>query len=546
MPLLWEALQRTDSRAALHVWTDDRYVPAAWRQVVADAEAAAAGLRRLGVRSGTRVACVLTNTAAAVRGLLGIWLAGGTVASLPLPSRGMSLEEYGEHIEVVLAGLGAELLVVDQQLEPLVPPGVRAHARIACWEKLEESGRGGPFDGSPPGADEVAFIQYSSGSTGEPKGCMLTSGAISRQLELIHGMLGAEPGAERVVSWLPLSHDMGIFGCLLYSLAYDQELALSPPERFVLSPRTWFRDLVDFRVTMTAGTSTGLHVATRAHARHRLAGDLHLKVCVLGAERIEVGALERAVECFGDNGLTMKAFMPAYGMAEATLAVTATPWDAAPKSIVLDAERLAEQRIVEVAPDDPKGTRIISTGPPCEGVTVDTAEPDRLSEILVSSPCLARGYVADEARTRQRFVDGRFHSGDLGVLRDGELYVVGRTDDLLSVGGRKVYAREIEAALDTVDAVRKGCAVVIDLPSGDGGTELVLAVELRRADADHDAFAAHAAAIARRKSGAALARCVFFKPNTLPRTPSGKVQRFRIRMLLTRRALTPVASVELG
>lgn len=544
--LLWDALQRTDFSASLNVWTDDRYVPATWRQVVSDAEAAATGLRRLGVRPGTRVACVLTNTAAAVRGLLGVWLAGGTVASLPLPSRGMSLEEYGGHIETVLGGLGADLLVVDQQIEPLVPPGVRKRARIACWEKLEESGHSGRFEGAPPGPDEVAFIQYSSGSTGEPKGCMLTSRAISQQLELIHGMLGAEPGAERVVSWLPLSHDMGIFGCLLYSLAYDQELALSPPERFVLSPRTWFRDLVDFRVTMTAGTSTGLHVATRAQARRPLNGELHLKVCVLGAERIEMGALERAVDCFGGNGLAIETFMPAYGMAEATLAVTATPWDAAPKSIVLDAEQLAEQRVVEVEPDDPKGTRIISTGPPCDGVTVDTVEPERLSEILVSSPCLAQGYVADEARTRQRFTGGRFHSGDLGVVRDGELYVVGRTDDLLSVAGRKVYAREIEAALDTVDVVRKGCAVVIDLPSESGGTELVLAVELRRTNADHEAFAAHAAAIARSKSGAALTRCVFFKPNSLPRTPSGKVQRFRIRMLLMRRALDPVACVELG
>ncbi|SCL29771.1 AMP-binding protein [Micromonospora inyonensis] len=474
-----------------------------------------------------------------MRGLLGVWLAGGAVASLPVPTRGMDRQEYARHLETLVGNLDAPVLLADEKLVPLLPESVLRRLAVRSWQSLASDGR---IDESPPEADGLAFVQYSSGSTSVPKGCTLTTRAIGRQLEMILAMAGRVPGEETVASWLPLSHDMGMFGCLLYAWAHDFGLVLSTPERFMMSPRTWFRDMAEYGATMTAGTSTALHLAARGQRSGALSAPLRLRVCVVGAERVEWEALRRTVAAFGPQGLRAEALMPAYGLAEATLAVTACPHDEAPRFLDVDGNRLADGEVVACAADDPAATRVVSTGRPCAGVEVDVAEPGRLSEIRVASPSLASGYFADAERTAARFVDGRLRTGDLGFLHDGELYVVGRSDDLLQVGGRNVYAREIESTIDGLESVRKGCAVIVDVAEG-GRSEVVLLVELRSRSNDYRAFAEEAAAIAMTKAGVPLAECVFLEKGTLPKTPSGKIQRFRCRTLLASDAWRPLARV---
>jgi fatty-acyl-CoA synthase len=537
--LIWDALADTSARGCLRTWEDGRFVVTPWRDVLTRAQGAAARLRRLGVTPGTRVACVLTNSVDVVCGLLGVWLAGGVIASLPLPSRGADPGEYHRQLRSVVDLLGSPLVLVEGRLASLVPDTLVD--RVRFWGCLDSGGR---IAVEPPRADDVAFIQFSSGSTDLPKGCMLTARAISRQLAVIHGMFDPDSGPRRLASWLPLSHDMGMFGCLLYPLVRDYDLVLSSPERFAMAPRTWFEDLVAFGSTITVGTSTGLHLAARAHQHSPLAGRLALDAIVVGAERVDLNVLRRTRATFAPNGLDMTAFLPAYGMAEATLAVTAVPWSAPPTAVALDAVALAEGAVVDTAADDPHATTVVSVGPPLAGIAVATAHPGRLAEIRVSSPCLASGYFADPVRTRERFVGNGFRSGDLGFVRDGELYVVGRVDDLLSVAGRKVYARELEATVDLIEPVRHGRSVVIDLPAGASG-ELVLLVELKHELDDYPAFAAQAANAIMAKAGVGLSRCLFLRRDTLPRTPSGKVQRFRSRILLQRDELALTAAVDL-
>ncbi|WP_198141500.1 AMP-binding protein [Micromonospora sp. ATCC 39149] len=211
----------------------------------------------------------------------------------------------------------------------------------------------------------------------------------------------------------------------------------------------------------------------------------------------------------------------------------------------MDGLALAGGELADVAPDDPVAVPVVSTGPPCRGVTVDVEEPGRLSPIRVSSPSLASGYFADEKRTRATFTPDGLRTGDLGFLRDGELYVVGRGDDVLTVAGRNVHAHEIEARIDDHPAVRKGCVVLLDVPA-DGYRELVVLAELRRRDADHRAFAEQAARVVLTRAGVTLDRCVFVPKGTLPKTPSGKIQRFRCRQLLHQHALEPLAHVVLS
>jgi fatty-acyl-CoA synthase len=321
--------------------------------------------------------------------------------------------------------------------------------------------------------------------------------------------------------------------------------------------------MASFGATLTAGTSTAVHLAVRAQRDRPLPGRLALRTCVIGAERVEYDTLERAVATFGPYGLGMRDFVPAYGLAEATLAVTASPVGTEPKAVTLDARRLADGETVDVDAEDPLATWLVSAGPPCPGVRVEVGEPagprgpgepggpggaagtGRVAGIRVSSPCLAEGYFGDSARTRATFDNGWLTTGDLGFLRDGELYVAGRDDDLISMAGRTVSTREIEWSVAALDPVRKGCVVVLDVPMR-RRHRVVLMAETKGGVDDFRALAGHAARIAARKAGVTISECVFLRPGTLPKTPSGKVQRFRCRKLLLDECFEPFQHVVLN
>ncbi|MFI9724374.1 AMP-binding protein [Streptomyces sp. NPDC052396] len=547
---LWEPLVRRDTHGVLHHWEENGFGHTPWRDIVADAHGMAVVLRAAGVRPGTRVATVLTNSAHTVRGLLAVWLAGGAVASMPLPARGQTHRAYGRRLNALAERLDPVVLLTDEHLAPLVPEELTAGLPVFTWPTLYESRHRYArtrLDPSPPGSEETAFIQFSSGSTGSPKGCELSARAIGAQLAMLREMSGGRPGAESIASWLPLSHDMGMFGTLLHAWVFDYDFVLSSPERFGMAPRSWFRDMAEFGATMTAGTNTALHLATRAQGRAVLPEPLRLRVCVVGAERVDWDTLEAAATAFGPSGLTRAVFMPAYGMAEATLAVAATPRATDPVARSFDGSALNAGRIVPVADGTPGATLLVSNGPPLPRVTVRAAHPDRVAELVVSSPSLATGYHGDPGRTSETFRDGALHTGDLGFVHDSEVYFVGRADDLISVGGRNVYAGEVESAVEALGPVRAGCSALVDVAAS-GPPRLVLFLEPQRARDDLALIADRAAAVAREKSGIALDECVFVERGGLPRTPSGKIQRFRCRSLLGRDdgRLKTLARVRLG
>lgn len=504
----------------------------------------AVGLRRAGVRPGTPVAAILTNTTAVVQGVLGVWLAGGTIASLPIAARGMGKLEYGQQLTLLCDHIQAELLLVDERVERAFPVDVIGTTKIRSWQSMSASGR---LDPCPPELDDVAFIQYSSGSTSTPKGCMLSPKAIAAQLEIIADMSEAVPHEEVVATWLPLSHDMGLFGTLLYSWVWGFDLVMSTPRRFISSPRTWFRDCADFGATLTVGTNTAVDHAVRFQGRAGLDRPLKLKVCVVGAERVRWSTLMAAVDAFGPYGLKPCVFMPAYGLAEATLAVSATGVAEDPKVTMVDAVALARGQVRPLAADHPRATGVVSVGRACKGVEIRCAEPGQSSEIFVGSSSLATGYFRDHERTKACFVDGEFQTGDLGFFEDGDLYIVGRFDDMICVAGRNIYAHEIEAAICQLPSVREGCCTIVDV-SGDRKDRLVVLVETSDDDVDSDGFDDFARAIANlatSKAGIDVTECMFLSKGMLPKTPSGKVQRFRCREMLSADSFKPVAHMHL-
>lgn len=211
--------------------------------------------------------------------------------------------------------------------------------------------------------------------------------------------------------------------------------------------------------------------------------------------------------------------------------------------VSLDSVALAEGRVEDLDPGDPRATQVVSCGRPQRGCEVQ-ALAESLSTIRLSSPSLARGYHLDGEQTAERFQRGWLETNDLGFMRDGQLYVVGRSDDVLTVAGRNVYATEIESAVGALEVVRTGCSTIVEVP-GARGARLVMLMELNGNGTAHKTVAQHAARIGMQKAGITIDEFVFLERGAIPKTPSGKVQRFRARQLFATGGLEPVARVAL-
>jgi len=537
----WDELLAPERLAQeLWEWTGERFERQRFDDVLQTARHVAAGLRRRGVGRGSVVPAVITNMPDATAGYVGIWAAGAAIASLPIPARGMSIDGYIRQLDALCKRVGADFFLAEERFlqfmpddAPISAEGVGYRALIETPERLEVE---------PPDPDDTVFVQFSSGTTGEPRGVQLSGRAMDAQMRMLMERMQIDPARDVGYIWLPLSHDMGFFGCNLLAIYTGMRGIRSTPERFLMEPRSWFADCAEMGVTVTAGPPSALQLAARAERAAGGAGaPLKLRVCLVGAEPVHWEALETAADALAPRGLSLDAFTVAYGLAETTLAVTMGDLAGPPHSVHVDGDALANGRIEEVAADAPGARRILSTGTPV-GATEIEVDPDT-SEIVVRSPSVADGYLHQPEATAARFRDGAVRTGDIGFVRDGELYVVGRSDDVLIVGGRNVYVHEVEAEMGSDPAIREGnCAIVES--HHDGRPRIGVLCELASArgngqgggdDAadDRDAVADRLRTIALERAGLSVDEVVFLDPGAFPKTPSGKVQRFRCRALLS-------------
>lgn len=491
-----------------------------WAERVTRAEGIASDLRgRFGIERADPVGCLLDNSVEAIDAVLGIWLAGAIVLSLPPRARGMTAVEHGRQLRTLIAHARTRLVLAPaHQLDGI---SGELPARCAEYGSLESSSR----YADPLPAEEVCFVQYSSGATGEPKGCALTEAAIASQLAALGAALELS-SKDRFVSWLPLAHDMGFFGTFMLPWWHELPARLSSPQRFVASPRSWLADCAAYGATITAAPNFALDVATRSATGRDLPGRLVLRALVVGAEQIRWESLVRMGEALSAAGLPFECLTPAYGLAEATLAVTVSPLETPASSITVNRRRLRSLDLEAVSDEDPASDRYVGVGVPLPGTAVQIEGGD-VGQVLVSSPSQAHGYFRAPTLTESRFVDGMIRTGDLGFIHDGELYIVGRMDDVLVVGGRNVSAREIEAAIAERLGLRSGGVAVV--PGGDSGARRVVAL-LEHSPGPQRAARAFAAAAddaAIARTGVGIDECIFLEPGTMPRSPSGKLQRQR-------------------
>lgn len=493
-----------------------------WRR----SESAARWLSARIPESGT-VAAVLATSADCLVALIGAWRAGLTVASLPTPARGMSGHEYQAQIEDVCARVGAELLLVDDVYLPHLPPmSVPSTGYSECSRS----------DGARGRVDCLgSFVQFTSGSTRSPKGVRLDLYAVAANVLSILDAL--EPAAgDQVCSWLPLSHDMGLIGlCLTPWVGMAPEfvgegtLCLIRPEAFLQRPSIWLETCSELGATITAAPSFALRFASRGVVPDTRLDLSSLRVCITGAEMVRPDVLRDFSRTTARCGFSELAFCPAYGLAEATLAVTMVRPTEHWASRTVDPVELAAGAWVER--EQGTGRELVSTGRAVRDMKVRVGPgADVPGVIEVAGPSMLTSYIGDELDDRDWF-----ETSDLGAMVGDELYVAGRTDDLLVVAGQNHYAADVENIATGHVGVRAGNAVAL----ADDDRYLVVAEAARDAIPSEVARRLRAALIT--QLGVGPSRVRFVAPGSLPKTPSGKLQRHRVRALLESEGLTDVA-----
>src|SRR5262245_4906485 len=357
--------------------------------------------------------------------------------------------------------------------------------------------------------DEVCFLQYTSGSTSVPRGVVLSHRNVMATVRMMVEAVEVTP-TDRLVSWLPLYHDMGLIGLAFGALYTGAKLVLLPPD--LRDPRAWLEAITEHRAHVTVSPDFGYRNCLR-HVHDTSGLDLSsLRMALSGAEPVRLSTIRAFQERFGVGDV----FAPAYGLAEATLAVAVWPHGQPVRT-------------------DPTGS-FVSVGQPCRGVRVEIAgpapggraAPGNVGEILVQGPGVMQGYYRDPDATRQALRHGWLHTGDLGFLdAQGYLFITGRIKDVIIVRGQNVVPADIEEAADHVAGVRYSAAV--GLESERTGTQRLHVIAEVRGDAPPPAelsrIAHDVAQAVRERSGLRPARVLLVRPQTIPKTSSGKIQR---------------------
>jgi len=533
-PSLNEALERaavSGRRGLTFVSADESEMALGWDEIRERASRVAGALADLGVRPGERVALVLPTGPDFMDAFFGALLAGAVPVPLYPPVRLGRLPEYHAMTARMLRLSDAGVLLSDGRVGRLLGEAVRrAGPRLGLWNvaTLRESDTSPLARPADPGA--LAVVQFSSGSTVEPKPVALSHRAVLAQTDALRALMPDDTPEDPQlgVSWLPLYHDMGLIGCLLSALTYPGPLVLLGPEVFLGRPALWLRAFSRHGGTMSVAPSFAYAICARRVKDEEMEGvDLsRWRLALNGAEQVSVEAARRFSDRFSRWGFRPSALMPVYGLAEAALAVTFSPPRAPLRTVAVDPVALAhEGRVL------PGGRRLASVGIPVPGVSVEVREDSGavapegvIGRIYARGPSVMDEYLGQPEATRAVLDGGWLDTGDLGFVQDGELVVCGRVKDVVVLRGANHAPQEFEDALDGVAGVRTGCAVALGfVPRGGDGEELLLLVETTPG-AGPDLVDRIRATVAER-TGVRPHTVQLLAPGTLPRTSSGKLRR---------------------
>jgi fatty-acyl-CoA synthase len=480
-------------------------------------------LRAQGVGRGERVLILLRTGPGFVGALLGAMLAGAIPVPLASPMSFGSLDRYLANLAAIVADCGARCLVTDDRVLRALGERPALGVGIVLTEADLAAAPTAPRSLPSVSGADTALLQYTSGTTGRPKGAVISHRALVHNAFAIAHGLGVS--ADDVgVSWLPLFHDMGLIGVLLTAVCHPYPLHLMPPEAFLMRPGRWLRTLAEvggtlsaapnFAYALCAAKAEGLDGARLDRWRHALNG----------AEPVLAHTCTRFAERFAPDGFTPGAMTPVYGLAESTLAVT---FPAPGRGVeTLDARALHG--------DVRAPAEAVSVGRPVAGTTMGVFDGQggalaagRVGEVRVAGPSRMDGYFRNEAASAEALDGAWLKTGDLGFVHDGALYLVGRAKEMIVKGGRNLFPQDLERVAAEVRGVRAGSVAAFGRHNRATGTDdLVLVIESAEPDAETRA------GLVREVRGALLA-ALDTKPDavhlwpvgSIPRTTSGKLQR---------------------
>jgi fatty-acyl-CoA synthase len=496
-------------------------------------------LREAGLRPGDVIALIVPEPRAFLTTFLGASCAGLVPAPLYPPVRLDQLEAYLRATSPTIRVSRAAAVVTTAALRRVLgglqeaAPTVRS---VLAVERLD-----GPRLPAPVrvGLDDPVFLQFTSGSTSDPKGVVLTHRNLAENVGAIAGPHGlALSPDDRGLSWLPLFHDMGLIGMALTVLYAGCATTFLSPLAFLKRPSTWLRAITRERASVSFAPNFAYDLCVRRVQPHEMAGlDLSTwRVAGCGAEPVRAATLAAFAGKFAEVGFKEEAFLPCYGMAEHTLAVTFPPLDRLPRVDVIEADALASARMAVPSRDGHAGrAELVSCGRPFPGHQVRIADHKdrplgerRVGQILLKGPSVFGGYLDREAMSREVLSGGWLHSGDLGYVADGELYVCGRVKDTIIVNGRNYYPQDLEQAASDLPDVRKGRVVAFGTQSDDGRDRIVVVVEPTSPAPGGD-LADRVRGRVLETTGVLVDEVIVAPSGTIPKTTSGKLQRVRVR-----------------
>jgi len=488
--------------------------------------AGALGDRRL--VAGDRVALVVPEVGRFIRAFFGISAAGLVPMPLCPPAQAGDIDTFARQSRHVITAGRANALVSTPQVEALLETTTPAF----CVDELRAGRALADHVETPPGA--AALLQFTSGSTAAPKGVVLTHANLHANISAIVGPegLNVQPG-DVGVSWLPLYHDMGLIGMLLSAMYTGNTLVAMSPLLFLKRPTAWLDAISSHHGTVSFAPPFAYELCVRrVKASHIASLDLSgWRVAGCGAEPIRPDVLRSFAEHFAPAGFRPSSFVASYGLAEHTLAVTFSHGEPAIDRV--DADGLRHESIGTPTCSEPS-VRFVGCGGAFPGHEVRIVGADgaplgerQVGSIMARGPSVMSGYFENPSATQEAICDGWLDTGDLGYVAAGQLYVCGRTKDLIIRQGRKYHAADLESAIAESPGLRLSGAVVFALASAGQPEEVVAVVEVRASQATE------AAELVRRRVGEAaglnIDHVVAVPPGTIPRTTSGKVKRAETR-----------------
>lgn len=520
-----------------------------WAEIHADARVVAASLQARGLVPGDHVAILGPTSRSLMTIIQGCWLAGCASMVLPLPMRMGSLDAFVESTRSRIRHGDAKLILIDDMLAAFYEssagdPPIEPMVAVLPGAPTAASGERLELPSHDP--ERLVILQYTSGSTSEPKGVMIPDRVLRANLDASCEAAQLTLG-EVMVSWLPLYHDMGLVGFLSIPMTRGVQLVQAAPQDFMAKPGNWMQWISDWGGTATAGPNFSWVLATRALARMRDIDLSSLTLALSGAEPVDPNAVEAFVKAAEPFGFQAGGVFPAFGMAEVAIGGSFPPRHRGMVTDSVDREVLERERVARplVLDDEDEAAlrvrRLPLLGTAVPGLEMKVVHPEtyaelgnrEVGELLLRGTSVTPGYYKRPDATTALFHDGWLCTGDLAYLVDGELVLCGRIKDVIIVGGRNVFPEDIERAVGVLDGVRAGNVIAFGVEGYKGKESVVVVAEVRTLDDDVqrqsvvDAIHHRALDVC----GVPPRDVILVKAGTLPKTSSGKLQRARCREL---------------